>query len=96
MPDSNGKRSNWGCLVLFLIAIPLLDAFGMLMSRAGPYGPGVLILGLGGFVFGAALGAYVSVKKRQPWWSSCRWAIYGLLAMCLPTFIAFAILMRWR
>ena len=93
MPDRKDKRSNTGCLVLFLLALPLLDAFGMLMSRAGRYSPVMLILGLGGFACGAALGAYVSVTiKKRPWWSSCRWAIYGLIGMCLATFIFFAVL----
>ncbi len=97
MPDHKDKRSNTGCLVLFLLALPLLNTFGFLMSRAGPYVPVVLMLGLGGFACGAALGAYVSVKTMQrPWWSSCRWAIYGLIGMCLPTFIIFAILLPRR
>jgi hypothetical protein len=57
----------------------------------------MLMIGLGGFAFGAALGAYVSVKIMQrPWWSSCRWAIYGLIGMCLPTFIFFAVVLHWR
>jgi hypothetical protein len=95
-PDREDKRSNTGCLVLFLLALPLLDSFGMVMSLAGPYSPVVFMIGLGGFACGAALGAYVSVKiKQRRWWSSCRWAIYGLLGMCLPTFIIVAVLLRW-
>jgi hypothetical protein len=95
-PDQKDKQSNTGCLVLFLLALPLVDTFGMLMSLAGPYCPVVFIIGLGGFACGAALGAYVSVKIMQRrWWSSCRWAIYGLLGMCLPAFIIMAALSRY-
>jgi hypothetical protein len=80
--------------MLFLLALPLLDAFGFAMSLAGPYCPLVFAIGLGGFACGAALGVYVSVKiKRRPWWSSCRWAIYGLLGM-LPSVIIIAVLQR--
>ena len=96
MPDPKRKRRNSGCLVL-LLAIPLLDTFGMLMSLAGPYWPVVLTLGLGGFACGAALGAYLSAKTQPPtWWSSCHWAIYGLVGMFLPTIIILAILLRLR
>lgn len=94
-PDRSIKESNTGCLILFLLGLPLLDTFGFLMSNAGPYSSVLLGLGLGGFVCGGALGAYVSVKiKHRPWWSSCRWAIYGLIGVCLPTLILFAIVMR--
>jgi hypothetical protein len=97
MADENEKRHSSGCAILFLLALPLLDTFGMLMSYAGPYCPVVLIVGLVGFVCGAAVGAYVSVKvKHSPWWSSCRWAIYGLLGMCLPVLIASSIILRLR
>jgi hypothetical protein len=96
MPGDKDKLGDSGCLVLVLIALPLLDILGMLMSRAGPYSPVMLTLGLGGFACGAALGAYVSVTViHRPWWSSCRWAIYGLIGMCLPTFILFAVLFGW-
>ncbi len=96
-PDPKDRRSNMGCLVLFLLALPLLDTFGLVMSLAGPYGPVVLMFGLVGFACGAALGAYESVKiMQQPWWSSCRWAIYGIIGMCLPFFIVYAVLLRWR
>jgi len=89
------KRGMKGWAVLILLALPLLDAFGMLTSMAGPHGPVVLGLGLAGFALGAVLGAFVSVKvKRQAWWASCRWAIYGLLGMCLLTFPWFAIVLR--
>ena len=94
MPGHKGKRSNTGCLVLFLLALPLLNAFGMVMSIAGPYYPVVLSLGLGGFACGAALGAYVSVTiMHQPWWSSCRWAIYGLIGVFVWTAIVYAFLL---
>jgi hypothetical protein len=66
MPDHKDKRSNTGCLVLFLLALPLLDAFGMFISNTGPYGPVMIALGLCGFACGAGLGAYVSVKMQQP------------------------------
>lgn len=91
------KPGNSGCLVLFLLAIPVVDTLGYLMSQAGPYSEVMLPIGLSGFACGAGMGVYVSVKvKRQPWWSSCRWAIYGLVGMCLLTFMAFAVLLRWR
>ena len=92
VPEHNGKRRSSGCLILFLLALPLLDMFGMLISMAGPDGPVLLRIGLAGFTVGAALGVYVSVKiKHQPWWAACRWAIYGLIGMCLPIFIIFYI-----
>ena len=95
MPEPNkDKPSNSGCLVL-LLAIPLLDAFGVCMSSAGRYSPLVLTLGLAGFACGAALGAYLSAKTKPPtWWSSCHWAIYGLVGMFLPTIIILAVLRR--
>ena len=94
-PDLKDKRNNTGCLALFLLAIPLLNHSGFAMSHAGPYCPLVSAIGLGGFACGAVLGAYVSVKIRQrPWWSSCRWAIYGLIGMCLPSFIIIVLLQR--
>jgi hypothetical protein len=97
MPDHNDKKSNSGCLVLFLLAIPLLDAFGILLSMAEPYSQVLLMLGIGGFACGAALGACISVKiKQQPWWSDCRWAIYGLVGMFLPVAILSAVLFGWR
>ena len=80
------ESSNTGCLLLFLLAIPLLDAFGLFISSAGPYNPVVFLIGLIGFASGAALGAYVSVKiRRRPWYSSCSWAIYGLFGMILTS-----------
>ena len=97
MPDHSDKRSNTGCLILFLLAMPVIDTIGFMMSLAGLYSRTVAMLGLGGFACGAALGAYVSVKiKQEPWWSSCRWAIYGLLGACLTTSIAFQVVLRWR
>ncbi len=70
-PDE--KKDNSGCLILFLLVMPLVDTIGVILPAAGPYAKVVLILGLVGLVCGAAIGAYVSVKiKRQPWWSACR------------------------
>lgn len=75
-----------GCGVLFLIAILVVDTLGVLVPATGPHADVVTILGFVGFAFGAVLGAYVSVKiKKTHWWSSCRWAIYGLLVACLFT-----------
>jgi hypothetical protein len=91
------KRSNSGCLILFLLALPLVDVFGMVVSNAGPYAKAVFSFGLGGFACGAAVGAYVSVKiMHQPWWSSCRWAIYGLAGMCLPFIFLLSVAFLWR
>jgi hypothetical protein len=96
-PGRNADRSSWGCLVLFVLALPLLDAFGFAMSTAGPFCNVVFTLGLLGFVCGATLGVYVSVRtKRQPWWSSYRWAIYGLIGMSVPTLTAIAVVSRLR
>ena len=92
-PDHEDERGCSGCLTLLLIALPLVDALGVLMSRAGPYAPVMGMVGFGGFACGAALGAYVSVRiKKQRWSSSCRWAIYGIIGMCLPAFILYAVL----
>lgn len=95
-PDRKNEGRNFGCLTLFLIAMPLLDTFGMLMSCARPYSHVILVLGLGGFACGTALGVYVSIKMQRPWWASCRWAIYGLLGMSLPMYIFFVLYWQWR
>ena len=82
-----------GCLALFVLALPVFNTFGFLMSLAGVYAPVVLVLGLGGLAGGAAVGIYVSVKvKQRRWWASCRWAIYGLAGMLVPACLIFAIL----
>jgi hypothetical protein len=95
MLDHIKRRSPKGWVVLILVALPLLDTYGMLTSMAGRHMPVVLGLGLAGFTLGAVLGAVVSVKvKRQAWWSSCRWAIYGLLGMCVLTFPLFGVVLR--
>jgi hypothetical protein len=92
---SSDKRDNSGCLVLFLLAMPVLDTFGVVMTGTGVYCQIFLLLGLMGFVSGATVGALVSVKiKRRPWYASCRWATYGLLGMCVPSFI-FAAILNW-
>ena len=92
-PDHEDKRGNTGCLVLFLLALPVLHTFAFLVSIAGPYSPVVLVLGLGGFACGAALGAYVSVAlMHRSWRSSCLWAICGLIGMFLATAVIFAFL----
>jgi hypothetical protein len=87
------KMKGWA--VLFLLALPLLDALSVVAATAPSSSSLVLSLGLVGFVLGAGLGAFVSVKfKRQAWWSSCRWAIYGLLGYCLLAFMLFAVELR--
>ena len=94
VPGQPVKRSNMGCLVLLLLFMPVIDTYGTLLAFAVPYQWAVLVGGLCCFTCGAA-GAYVSVKiKGQPWWSSCRWAIDGLIALGVPAFIALAILSR--
>ncbi len=94
MPDDKDKENGPGCLVLF-VCVPLIDAFGVVATYTGPYHMVMRILGLGGFACGAALGAYVSVRiMQQRWWSSSRWAIYGLVGMCLVTLISFAVVTR--
>ncbi len=84
MAGEKDQRSA-GCLVLFLLALPVVDSFGVLLSIAPPpYRPVIVVLFLVGFACGAVLGAYVSVNiKRRPWWSSCRWAICGLIGSSL-------------
>lgn len=92
---SPGRSGNSGCLSLVLIALPVLNTLGVLISLAGPYAPVMLVMGLGGFGGGAALGICVSVKVMQrPWWASCRWAIYGLVGMLVPPCLILAILSR--
>lgn len=90
------KQGNWGCLILFFLLFPVTYVIGVFIDNAGPYTPAVAMLGVVGFVGGAALGAYVSVRnKHEPWWSACRWAIYGLLGVCLMTFLAFHVVNSW-
>ena len=102
MPDhsdreSNDRQSNTGCLILFLLAFPVIDIIGVVIPMTEPHSRAVAMLGIGGFACGAALGAYVSVKiKQKCWWSSCRWAIYGILGTCLTTFIAVQVIIRCR
>ncbi len=84
-----------GWAVTVLVALPLLDALSVIAAMAPSYSSLILRLGLVGFVLGAGLGAFVSVKvKRQAWWSSCRWAIYGLLGYCILTFTLFGAVLR--
>ena len=95
--DRNEKRDSGGCLALVLLAPLLLHTFGVFMCFAGVYSQVVFVVGLGGFTGGAALGGYVSVRiTRRPWWSSCRWVIFGLLGMCLSAAIAFTFVLQWR
>jgi hypothetical protein len=95
--DDSDKQSNTGCLILFLLAMPVIDTIGGFTSVAGPYSQALGMLVLGGFACGAALGVYVSVKvKKRPWWSSCRWAIYGLLGALLTSMIAVYVALRCR
>jgi hypothetical protein len=92
-PGDRKRRGCSGCLVLFLLGLPVLDAFGMVMSMAGQYCHIVLALGLAGFVFGAVVGAYLYVIiTKEPWWSSYWWAVAGLLGLCLPGLITLALL----
>jgi hypothetical protein len=87
------KIKGWAVLVL--IALPLLDTVAVLATRAPSYSRVILWIGLVGLVLGAALGAFVSVKvKRQAWWSSSRWAIYGLLGYCILAFALFGVVLR--
>ena len=90
MPDQSRKQDTTGCLILFfLLGMPVIDFLGMSIGWAAPYGPLVTVLGLGGFVCGAALGKYLSAKTTPPtWWSSCHWVVYGLIGMLLPILIA--------
>jgi hypothetical protein len=81
MPDDNEKRSNSSGLIPFLLALAMLCLFVMFIPNV----LAVLVCALVGFTCGAAVGAFVSVKIiHQPWWSSWRWVIYGLVGMCLP------------
>jgi hypothetical protein len=90
--EQNGKRGCSGCAALFLIALPVLDVYVVLMSHSDPYTPVLCSLGAAGFVCGVVTGAFVSVKiMKDRWWSSCRWAIYGLVGMLfLPALLIFA------
>jgi hypothetical protein len=94
--ETTEKRNRSGCAATFLIALPVLDAFAVILSGAGPYKPLVLALGLVGFTAGAAVGAWVSVKiMHERWWSSCRWAIFGLVGVLVPIVLA-AAAAHWR
>jgi hypothetical protein len=93
MLDGFFKIKGWA--VLILLAFPLLDTLSVVAAMTPSYSNLILRLGLVGFVLVAGLGALVSVKvKRKPWWSSCRWAIYGLLGYCLLAFMLFAVVLR--
>jgi len=94
MPGQSEERSTLGCLILFLLfGMPIVDTLGVFVGYVATYGPLVPWLGLGGFICGAALGAHLSAKTTPPtWWSSCHWAIYGLIGMLLPVLIALAVL----
>jgi hypothetical protein len=99
MPGQSEEPSTLGCLILFfLFGIPAVDTLSVFAGYLAPYGPLVPWLGLGGFICGAALGAYLSAKTTPPtWWSSCHWAIYGLIGMLLSVLIALAVLrFGWR
>lgn len=94
MSADKDKENGPGCLVLF-VCVPLIDAFGVVASYTGPYHLVMRMFGLGGFACGVVLGAYVSARiMQQRWWSSSRWAIYGLVGMCLATLISFAVVTR--
>jgi hypothetical protein len=87
--NGDDKGSSIGCLILLLLVVPLLDIASVLIMRAGRYCPLAFVASIVGFACGAALGAYVSVRiKHAPWFSLGRWAIYGLLGMCLAAAIA--------
>lgn len=97
IPAPNAKRNNMGWLLVVLLTPGVIDLFECTVARAGPYSPVVFALGLGGFVGAAALGAAESVIiVQRPWWSSCRWAIYGLFGILLVTFIAGVVRSSWR
>jgi hypothetical protein len=94
--EQNAKGGNTGCGILFLLALIVCDSVGVLIPMAGRYGQPVAILGLGGFACGAAFGIYLSIRvKQERWWSSCRWAFYGLLGSWLTTGVAVWIVLRW-
>ena len=90
------KRGRSGLAALFLVALPVLDVLAVIVSGAGQYKPLVLALGLIGFAGGASVGAWISVKiMHQRWWSSCRWAIFGLVGTLVPFVLALAAV-RWK
>lgn len=37
VPDHSDKQSNTGCLILVLLAMPAIDAIGVVMPQAGRY-----------------------------------------------------------
>jgi hypothetical protein len=85
-PVPNKKQDNSGCLVLFLIGLPLVDAFGVIIAGGGQSAPLLSALGVVGFVLGAATGGVISVKlKHQSWYSSCRWAICGIIGALIAS-----------
>ena len=85
-----------GWVVLILLALPLLDALSLVAAQTPKQSSRILLISLVGFLLGAGLGVVVSIKiKRQAWWSSCRWAIFGLLGYCLLAFLLFAAVLKW-
>jgi hypothetical protein len=99
MSDDKGKARFIGqpLAIIFILAIILLDSFGMCLGIAGPtgYGPLMLILALIGFVCGVALGIYYSKKITSPTiCSPYYWLLGGLTGIAIPTFIIHLILVH--
>jgi hypothetical protein len=90
------RRSRPGFLVLLLVALPLLDGFGVVLATSGPNSSLVLALGVCGFALGAALGASVSSGTAAgPWWSSWRWVICGLIGLGASTILVASLFRSW-
>lgn len=89
------RQSREACLLFFVVVVMLvIPAIWGILQVARPYERQPLItVGLAGFVFGAALGACMSVRKQERWWSSCRWVIYGTVSLFAS--IVVHVLVRW-
>lgn len=95
--NDDDTQSNMGCVILLLLVVSLLDIANVLIMRAGRYCPVAFVVSLGGFACGAALGGYMSVRiEHKPWFSSGRWAIYGLIGMCLAAGIVSQVVVVWQ
>lgn len=91
--DREKSRSpgGLGCALIPLVLI-VLDFVGMCAGAAHPYGPLALGLAAVGFVCGAALGKYFSVKTIPPtFWSPDYWLYCGLAGMAIPVCIIYSI-----
>lgn len=68
-------------LAIFVVLFVVPAVYGVL-EAARPYErPPLIKAGCAGFGLGALLGAGVSMWKRERWWASPRWVVYGIVGL---------------